>query len=234
MSTSTIPTAPVSLSAIQSEFGGANPISLSEYYRETNSGGIVVPPYANITGTYGTIPTSGQISLGQFRNSSQGIALQITFSLVSVGNDPYYRGEAYVNGGSFYTAPGVYIGAGLYVLYGNSVLDEAGGQVFTTFYFNGDVSSSSATIVNHLNGRTRSFGDVSPFNKTYQPAQNWTTVTWSEGFSGGGGLVGGGGWPNDGITTNGLLGAPTTWNQSGQVPNVPFTFTYYNSYLRAF
>jgi hypothetical protein len=240
MSVNALPTAPISLSDLQAEFDedgfDSTPNSLSYYYRLTLSipgqGDLVVPPYANITGTYGTIPTSGEISLGQFRGASQGIALQTAFRMYPQGSDPYYLGEAYTGGGGFYTAPGVYIGAGIYVLYVVSALDEASGGVTTSFYFNGDVSSSSATIANHLNGRTRSLGSVS---KTYVSGANFTVAQFSEGYSGPGGAYGGGGWPDDGITTNGFLGAPTTWNQSGQVPNVPgASFTYYNSYLRAF
>lgn len=59
----TIPASgPVSLSNIQTEFGGSNPISLSEYYV---SGGIINP------GVFApnTIPSSGAISLQNFRGA---------------------------------------------------------------------------------------------------------------------------------------------------------------------
>ena len=52
----------LALSQIQSEFGGSNPISLSEYYR----GGSLVPSHGNTTG----IPSSGQISISQFYGKS--------------------------------------------------------------------------------------------------------------------------------------------------------------------
>ena len=51
---------PLTLSDIQTEFGGSNPISLSEYY----AGGANVP--AGTTGTYGAVPSSGQISIQNF------------------------------------------------------------------------------------------------------------------------------------------------------------------------
>jgi hypothetical protein len=51
---------PLSLSDIQTEFGGTNPISLNEYY----AGGGLVP--AGTSGTYGAVPTSGQISVQNF------------------------------------------------------------------------------------------------------------------------------------------------------------------------
>lgn len=50
----------ISLSTIQTEFGGSNPISLNEYY----AGGSLVP--AGTSGTYGAVPSSGAISLQNF------------------------------------------------------------------------------------------------------------------------------------------------------------------------
>lgn len=54
----------ISLSTIQTEFGGSNPISLSEYY----AGGGLVPP--GTTGTYGAVPSSGTISVRNFYGTS--------------------------------------------------------------------------------------------------------------------------------------------------------------------
>lgn len=51
---------PLSLANIQTEFGGSNPISLSEYY----AGGGLVP--SGTTGTYGAVPSSGTISIRNF------------------------------------------------------------------------------------------------------------------------------------------------------------------------
>lgn len=53
---------PISLSQIQAEFGGAQPISLSEYYR----GGPNVPAVSTTT----TIPASGTISFDQFHGEA--------------------------------------------------------------------------------------------------------------------------------------------------------------------
>lgn len=55
---------PLTLSDIQTEFGGSNPISLSEYY----AGGAYVP--AGTTGTYGAVPSSGEISIRNFYGTS--------------------------------------------------------------------------------------------------------------------------------------------------------------------
>lgn len=57
----TIPTSNVSFSKLQSEFGGSNPISLSEFYR--NGSAVDSDDYAP------NVPTSGTISLSQFRGS---------------------------------------------------------------------------------------------------------------------------------------------------------------------
>jgi len=51
---------PLSLSDIQTEFGGTNPIGINEYY----AGGGLVP--AGTSGTYGAVPSSGQISIQNF------------------------------------------------------------------------------------------------------------------------------------------------------------------------
>jgi len=60
----------LTLSQIQTEMGGSNPISLSEYYR---GGGIVTSTYPDGTGSINTnIPTSGEISISSFYNG-QGI-----------------------------------------------------------------------------------------------------------------------------------------------------------------
>jgi hypothetical protein len=72
---------PLSLNDIQTEFGGTNPISLSEYY----AGGANVP--AGTTGTFGAVPSSGTISIRNFYGTSKivyrldsGTYLDSTFS----------------------------------------------------------------------------------------------------------------------------------------------------------
>lgn len=51
---------PLSLTDIQTEFGGSNPVGINEYY----AGGGLVP--AGTSGTYGAVPSSGQISIQNF------------------------------------------------------------------------------------------------------------------------------------------------------------------------
>lgn len=56
----------ITLANIQTEFGGSNPINLSEYY----AGGTYVP--AGTTGVNGAVPTSGTIAISNFYGASVG------------------------------------------------------------------------------------------------------------------------------------------------------------------
>lgn len=68
-----LPTTSLSFSALQTEFGGFNPISLSEYVR----GGAFVP--AGTTSAFGTIPTTNSnISLGLFRGTTKVVGVTMT------------------------------------------------------------------------------------------------------------------------------------------------------------
>lgn len=67
---------PLTLADIQTEFGGSNPISLSEYY----AGGSYVP--AGTSGTYGAVPSSGAISIRNFYGTSN-ILISITNQTIS-------------------------------------------------------------------------------------------------------------------------------------------------------
>lgn len=55
---------PLSMTTIQTEFGGSNPIGLNEYY----AGGGLVP--AGTSGTYGAVPSSGAIGIQSFYGTS--------------------------------------------------------------------------------------------------------------------------------------------------------------------
>lgn len=72
-----VPSTNTKFSEIQTEFGGTNPIQLSEYY----SGGPLVP--ASTPAPNGPIPSSGQISVGQFRASAK--ALEADYLVISGG-----------------------------------------------------------------------------------------------------------------------------------------------------
>lgn len=83
------PSGPLPLSEIQAEFGGSNPISLSEYYR----GGGLVPngPAAN-----NGIATSGAISMGGFYNSVRTFVFR---PVIASNTGPYNLRTAAVGAG---------------------------------------------------------------------------------------------------------------------------------------
>lgn len=76
---------PISLSAIRTEFGGAAPDALSEYY----AGGLHVP--AGTSGVNGLVPSSGAISFSHFHGTSR-LVLSVTLNDTSTYgghiNDP--------------------------------------------------------------------------------------------------------------------------------------------------
>ena len=76
---------PISFSNIQTEFGGTNPISLSEYY----AGGALVPGTA--TGTFGAVPSSGAIRVGNFFGTQDRIP-GIDYTFRDLPNpDPFFN-----------------------------------------------------------------------------------------------------------------------------------------------
>jgi hypothetical protein len=77
---------PLTLADIQGEFGGSNPISLSEYY----AGGGLVP--AGTSGTYGAVPSSGAIGIRNFYGTSAGI---VTISNQTVSDTDFGSAQAY-------------------------------------------------------------------------------------------------------------------------------------------
>lgn len=109
---------PLSLSDIQTEFGGSNPISLNEYY----AGGAYVP--SGTTGTYGAVPTSGAISIQNFYGTSNVLDTQT----ISVGGyfDKYNSLVGYLAG---------YMGA-----ISDGTFNPTGGSSIIGIYF--DVSTS--------------------------------------------------------------------------------------------
>ena len=69
----------ISLADIQAEFGGSNPIAITEYYR---GGGLVPDYYSNQS-----IPTSGQISLSQFYGANAANPSAQLFSGFATSNE---------------------------------------------------------------------------------------------------------------------------------------------------
>lgn len=75
-----LPTTNLSFSQLQTEFGGSNPISLSEYYK----GGSYID--GNDIGAFGAPPASGAINLGDFRGAPLTNPPEVRSSAIAQGN----------------------------------------------------------------------------------------------------------------------------------------------------
>jgi len=76
----TTPTTSLTFSSIQTEFGGANPISISEYYR--GAGGGYVPAGQATSATDGNaIATSGAIRIGTFRGVTKTVGVTVAMAV---------------------------------------------------------------------------------------------------------------------------------------------------------
>lgn len=83
-----LPTTSLSFSALQTEFGGSNPISLGEYRR----GGPYVP--SGTTSAYGTIPTSNSnINMGVFRGTQKTTPVVISIANDYIATDTVYESD---------------------------------------------------------------------------------------------------------------------------------------------
>ncbi len=86
-------TGDITMSEIQTEFGGSNPISLSEYY----AGGDNTP--AGTTGNNGTIPSSGAIDMGDFRGSVSAVYMDADGGTETTSGD--YKFHRFNSSGTF-------------------------------------------------------------------------------------------------------------------------------------
>ena len=86
-------TGSISMSDIQTEFGGSNPISLSEYY----AGGGQTP--AGTTGNNGTVPSSGAIDMGDFRGSTNAVYMDADGGTETTSGD--YKFHRFNSSGTF-------------------------------------------------------------------------------------------------------------------------------------
>lgn len=164
----TLPVHPnsISLAQIQGEFGGSNPISLSEY-----RGGLVPSGTVGYPGGGGavTIPTSGQISFGNFHGSTNRAQIYVTyaanqysasFNVSSLGGYIAGRSDVYVtvNSGVYLrnngVNPGLSISGGtsgdnIYITNNGYVLGDGGQGGGVQF-----VSYSSYAVFNATDGKT--------------------------------------------------------------------------------
>jgi len=127
------------LSDIQTEFGGSNPVSLSEYY----AGGSYVP--SGTSGTNGAVPASGGISLSDFYGTSALFAFNITTNATNAN----LRTLALAAGWDGSTAVGCTINSGV-IISGNTAGDGTAAMTIDGSFPTG------VTLVN--NGQIRGRG----------------------------------------------------------------------------
>lgn len=118
-------TGPISFSDLQSEFGGANPISLGEYY---NSGSYV--PATPNSDQNSAIPTSGKLQISKFLGSSKNAV--VSYEIIGGGGGGGYGKEAGTGSGS-----GGAGGLSRIVLNGTTITTAAGGSGGLNGQYNG-------------------------------------------------------------------------------------------------
>lgn len=192
---------PLTLADIQTEFGGSNPISLSEYY----AGGAYVP--AGTSGTYGAVPSSGTISIRNFYGTKKFTPVTNTYNSGS-GTETIPTGASQLvievwqggagGGGDSYGNVGGGGGAGAYAKKTLSLTSADYGKTFTysvgaggaggTLTGSGGVGGDS-TVNNGTYATTVAIAAVSGITAS---GGGPSTGAGSPGAGGAGGLIAGG------------------------------------------
>ena len=207
---------PLSLSDIQGEFGGSNPISLSEYYA---GGGLVAP---GTTGTYGAVPSSGTISIQNFYGTSNTPPFTpVTNTYTSgSGNETVPSGATSLTltvvgaGGS---------GGGSYTDFGSDIYNSGGGgggagySIITRAVASGDWSTTIAYSVGTSGGvSSTTTGSLSAGAVSLTGGGGGAGGSADSGSGGGGGT---GGTSSGGSTnTSGSAGGSGTASMSSGNP----------------
>ena len=203
---------PLSLSDIQGEFGGSNPISLSEYY----AGGGLVPP--GTSGTYGAVPSSGTISIQNFYGTTAFTPVTNTYTSGS-GNETVPSGASSLTltvvgaGGS---------GGSSYTDFGSDVYNSGGGgggagySIITRSVVSGDWSTTIAYSVGTSGGvSSTTTGSLSAGAVSLTGGGGGNGTSADSGSGGGGGT---GGTASGGTNTSGSAGGSGTASMSSGNP----------------
>lgn len=181
----------ISLANIQTEFGGSNPISLSEYYR----GGAYVT--ANNTG----VPTSGAIQLDDF----YGAVKQFSFTISSNYSTPQNLRSLAIAAG--------WNGVDYLVVTNNAIISSntasSAALTINGSYPNGVLFTNNSTIVG-MGGKGGDYGQAGGAGGNAILVSSAVTINNAGTIAGGGG--GGGsspifGWSGTDLTTGGGGGA---------------------------
>ena len=138
---------PLSMTTIQTEFGGTAPISLNEYY----AGGTYVP--AGTSGTYGAVPSSGTISIQNFYGTTNLLPRAVFAGGVNFVSSEIY----YVNPSSLGNA--VFFGYLTVAGYGFGGCGSSTRGVFSNGY-NYDRVSTIDYITFATTGNATTFGNM--------------------------------------------------------------------------
>ena len=161
---------PLSLTDIQTEFGGTNPISLSEYY----AGGGLVP--AGTTGTYGAVPSSGAISVQNFYGTSNFIPSYIE----NVFSTTVYNGtgsaQTITNNINLSGSGGLVWSKGRQAAnaYNNFLQDTVQGTGVYLSSNNANESTATSTGVTAFNSNGYTTGNASQLNQNGYQYVSWT------------------------------------------------------------
>lgn len=89
-----VPTTNVGMDSIQTEFGGTNPISMDEYY----AGGANVPPGTQSPVDPSPVPSSGAITIGEFRGCTKVVfPINGSSANVNASNSPAFTTNCFIN-----------------------------------------------------------------------------------------------------------------------------------------
>lgn len=204
----------MTLAMIQAEFGGANPISLSEYYK----GGA----YVTASDVAPNVPTSGAISLSNFRGASKNIVGQIAYTtpgtytwVVPAGVTSVCVVAVGAGGQSIeYFGPGSASGGSL--AYGNNIPVTPGASYTVKV---GGTGTDSATTQSYFSSASVLLGG----GGTGGGAHGGSYAAQASGGSartggGNGGSSGGGGYGGGGGGAGGYSGNGGNGGQSGGSP----------------
>lgn len=151
----------LSLSQIQSEWGGSSPISLSEYYLSSLPTGRT---------NYGTIPSSGAIDIADFYGTDAAVAA-IT---IGVGNSTYVAPTQYVVGQTHHTVSDVSFGNGLVPVPSTFNLSNGRSTRYVRIQYNVTTAQYNFNLLD-VASATANWPTNLP---TYFPANTgWTSVT---------------------------------------------------------
>ncbi len=201
MSTPSAPN-PISLLDVQGEFDGSNPISIDEYYEGAGTGYVTSSNYSPA----GQVPSSGAISLANFRGLTKNVAFIFNDTITASTVDGYSLTAKAQTAGWNQTVPLI---ATVTINPGVTVTGPSGfSGAFTTLRLSPYPAGSSLTIINNgtiagLGGAAGSGGNSNATSTTAGGAggngytglyiYNIPTSMYNNGVIGGGGGGGGGG-----------------------------------------